>query len=140
MPLLYGLLAGLVLGRWGVIGLFTWLFGIGIIGQIVAANTSQTVGEWSAVVLALGIFIWAMRRPAESEAKRGFLRALRLLIAICMAVTGLAAFVFFALHGFRLSESQPETWIGLGASCLCWLALLGFAKWLALDERRVLSD
>lgn len=81
-----------------------------------------------------------MRRPAESEAKRGFLRALRLLIGICMVVTGLVAFMFFAFHGFRLSEPQPETWIGFGASAVCWLALFGFRKWLDLDERQVMSS
>lgn len=79
-------------------------------------------------------------RRVRGEAKRGYVRALRLLIAICMVVAGVAGFLFFAFHGFRLSEPQSEIWIGFGLAALCWLALFGFRKWLDLDEQGIMSS
>lgn len=137
MPFIIGWLFGRALGGWGVIGLCSWLFGAGLVGQIVAVNTSETIGKWAAAAFTISLFAWAMWKPAESEAKRGFLRALRVLIAICMIVAGIAAFLIFWSHGFRFSEPQLDTLIATGATVLCWLALVGLRKRLDFDEFRV---
>lgn len=140
MPMVWGLLVGLALRGWGIVGLFTWTLGPALVYAVVSANVSPTAGTWSQIAFAGGLFIWAIRSPTRSEAKLGFLRALRLLIAMCMMVTGLIGLLIFAFYGFRFAGSGAPTWLLLGTSGICGLALFGFKKWLALDQSRATSD
>ena len=139
MPVLWGFVFGMALRRWGVIGLFTWIFGPAFLGALVEANVSGTAGRWSELMAVVGLFAWAIWRPTESEAKLGFLRALRLLVAVCMLLTGMIGLVLFVLQDLRFSRSNWTTWLFFVVSAFCGLALFGFRKWIALDGRRTAS-
>ena len=136
MPMIWGLFAGLALRGWGVIGLLTWTLGTMLVHEVVGANVSPAAGTWSQIVFAGGLFVWAMRRPAESEAKLGFLRALRLLIALCMIATGVIGLALLAFRGFRFSGAGAMVWLPLGTSAACGAILFAFRRWLALDRKR----
>lgn len=140
MPVLWGFLFGMALRRWGVIGLFTWIFGTALVGELVRANISRTVGNLPEIVFVVGLFTWAIWRPTESEAKLGFLRALRLLILLCMLATGAVGLVVFILQDLRFSSSTRLTWLLLGISGSCGLALFAFRNWLDRDLRRSVAD
>ena len=136
MPMVWGLFAGLALRGWDIVGLFTWTLGTMLVHEVVSANVSPVTGTWAQIVFAGGLFVWAMRRPSESEAKLGFLRALRLLVALCMIATGLFGLTALAFHGFRFSGAGSPVWLPLSASAACGMILFAFKKWLALDQKR----
>ncbi|QXQ06134.1 hypothetical protein KX816_18425 [Sphingosinicellaceae bacterium] len=136
MPMVWVLLVGLALRGRGVVGLFTWTLGSALVRAVVGANVSPAAGSWSQIIFTGTLFVWAIRRPTESEAKLGFLRALRLLIALCMIATGLIGLLMLAIHGFRFSGSGAPVWLPLGTSAICGSILFAFKKWLVLNERR----
>ncbi|QXQ07430.1 hypothetical protein KX816_05230 [Sphingosinicellaceae bacterium] len=140
MPILWGFLFGMALRRWGVIGLFTWIFGTAFVGELVGANISQTAGRWSEIAFVVGLFAWAIWRPTQSEAKLGFLRALRLLILLCMLATGAVGMVVFISQDMRFSRSTGLTWLLFGITAGCGLALFAFRTWLDRDLQRAVSD
>lgn len=130
-------LFGFLLRPWGVIGLFTLTLGTWLFATIVEANISVAVGRWSGWLFVAGFFVWAIRRPSGSEAKLGFLRAIRFLLVLYMLVFGVRWLISLALAGFHfLAPAKPLAWGSFVIALACGLALYGFRRWLAVDEQR----
>lgn len=137
MPFITGVILAGVLRGWGLIGLLTLTLGAALIQTIVGANISPAAGQWSVNIFYAGLFVWAMRRPSESEAKLDLLRAIRFLIAGGMVVAAIVGLFFLGSDGFLLfGPNSGRTWLYFGITAISGLVLYGFRKWIALDEAR----
>ena len=135
MPIIFGFLAGDMLGRavFSRIAMtFAMWFAIAYVGfRIGAANVSPIAGTVLAVLLPGALLVWSLVRPATSRAKIWLIEGMLVMIFACQLWYGAKAALLILVAGFRIANMAAAL-----LSALYVLALWGLRTALLAWVRR----
>lgn len=131
MPVFLGAILGLRLEPWGLIGVVAWL--------LLPWIASKFAGEPGRLAMVLAMLAWALYHPAESDKKIGFIRALKLAVALTAIAGGVACLIVLAMFGpagLLMPRMWPMILYGAGGVAV----YVGLGAWIKRDGNRFMGD